>query len=285
MKTKCPPDFIGIGAMRCGTTWISDKLRQHPEIFLPNNYKELHFFNSHYSNGIEWYENKFLGKTDTQISGEFTPKYLRDNESPFLIKKHYPNVKLIISIRNPIDRAFSHYNFLRKHSKISENFYQALFHEQYEIRKAGLYGQQIKTYLDLFPPDKIHIIVFDDLKKSPDNVVKKLYNFLNVSTDFKPEDLEKIINARREVRYQLLENVINKTKRSIRPYIKNRNILKKFGFHYLLAIFNTINSKKIIKKEIDYDAKKYLMEYYKNDFKICNKILNGKIAHWLNYEI
>mgnify|MGYP001416814740 CR=1 FL=1 len=285
MKTKCPPDFIGIGAMRCGTTWISDKLRKHPEIFLPNNYKELHFFDSHYKNGIEWYENNFLGKIDTQISGEFTPKYLRDDESPFLIKNHYPNVKLIISIRNPVDRAFSHYNFLKKQLKISDNFYEALFDENYEILKAGLYGQQIKTYLDLFPREKIHIIIFDDIKKTPYNVINELYNFLNVSSDFKPKNLEKIINQRREVRYRFLENLTRKTKRSIRPYIKNRNKLKNFGFHYLLGILNTINSKKIIKKEIDYDTKNYLIEYYKNDFVILNKILDGKVAHWFNYEL
>ena len=280
IKKKYSPDFIGIGAMRCGTTWIADKLRKHPEIYVPENFKELHFFDQFYNKGIEWYESNFSKKEEDQIAGEFTPKYLRSTKIANLIKKHYPDTKLIISLRNPISRAFSHYNFLKKHTNIESNFYKSLFDKKYEILMAGLYSEQIQRYLNLFPRKNIHIILFDDIKKNPEDVVKNLYSFLEVDPHFRPEKLSKALNKRVGVNIRFIQIYIPKIKQFFRQYILLRTFLKYFGVFFFLRFFSKLNSRKPI-QIIDKKSENYLKNYYINDLRILENIVGREVSHWV----
>ncbi|MBA4318316.1 MAG: heparan sulfate glucosamine 3-O-sulfotransferase, partial [Flavobacterium sp.] len=112
------PNFLIIGAARCATTWISENLSQHPDIFIPP-LKELHFFDTHYEKGIAYYESYFDNRSEKAV-GEATPAYLYFPNISSLIQQHLPNVKLIASIRNPVDRAFSHYLYLKAKAKIGD---------------------------------------------------------------------------------------------------------------------------------------------------------------------
>lgn len=280
IKKKYSPDFIGIGAMRCGTTWIADKLRKHPEIYVPENFKELHFFDQFYNKGIEWYESNFSKKEEDQISGEFTPKYLRSPKIANLIKKHYPDTKLIISLRNPISRAFSHYNFLKKHTNIESNFYKSLFDKKYEILMAGLYSEQIQRYLNLFPRKNIHIILFDDIKKNPEDVVKNLYTFLEVDHHFRPEKLSKALNKRVGVNIRFIQIYIPKIKQFFRQYILLRTFLKYFGVFFVIRLFSKLNSREPI-QIIDKKSENYLKNYYINDLRILENIVGREVSHWV----
>ena len=280
IKKKYSPDFIGIGAMRCGTTWIADKLRKHPEIYVPENFKELHFFDLFYNKGIEWYESNFSKKEEDQIAGEFTPKYLRSPKIANLIKKHYPDTKLIISLRNPISRAFSHYNFLKKHTNIESNFYKSLFDKKYEILMAGLYSEQIQRYLNLFPRKNIHIILFDDIKKNPEDVVKNLYTFLEVDHHFRPEKLSKALNKRVGVNIRFIQIYIPKIKQFFRQYILLRTFLKYFGVFFVIRLFSKLNSREPI-QIIDKKSENYLKNYYINDLRILENIVGREVSHWV----
>jgi hypothetical protein len=281
IKKKYSPDFIGIGAMRCGTTWIADKLRKHPEIYIPEDFKELHFFDQFYNKGIEWYESNFSKKEEDQIVGEFTPKYLRSPKIAKLIKKHYPDTKLIISLRNPISRAFSHYNFLKKHTNIESNLYKSLFDKKYEILMAGLYGEQIQTYLKLFPLNNIHIIFFEDIINNPKDVVKKLYAFLEIDPHFRPMELSKSLNKRSSVRFKNFHIKKKYFRQFIRQYIVLRKILRYSGILFIMKILNKLNSKNNSKETIDKKSVDYLKNYYKNDLLILEKIVDREVSHWL----
>lgn len=278
---KYSPDFIGIGAMRCGTTWVADKLRSHPGIYIPPNFKELHYFDKFYRKGIDWYEDHFSNKKENQIAGEFTPKYLRDEIISSFIYKDYPNVKLIISLRDPVKRAYSHYNFLKKHSSISNDFYDALFDDNYEILKAGLYGKQITTYLTLFPRENIHIIMFDDIINSPEAVVKELYKFLDVSMEFIPKGLTKILNKKNMVRSNIISRSIRKTKQYFRPKSASRRVIRYLGLYHFFKLVQILNSKNYVEIEIDQKTENYLKDYYHEDLLILNKLLDGKVSHWI----
>ena len=101
------PDFIGIGAMKAGTTWLYQCLSEHPEIPLPD--KELNFFGDQdtWSMGFDWYEKQL--ESNKNVTGEFSVFYL---VHPYVIPRiynRYPATKLIVCLRNPIDRSFSHY--------------------------------------------------------------------------------------------------------------------------------------------------------------------------------
>ena len=103
------PDFICIGVQRAGTTWLYECLKEHPEVFVPET-KELHFFNDNYEKGIEFY-SQYFEEADSvnQVIGELTPNYYHDIQALQRISQKLPNVKVILILREPIARAYSHY--------------------------------------------------------------------------------------------------------------------------------------------------------------------------------
>ena len=120
-------DFIGIGTSKAGTTWVSEMLDAHPGICMSEP-KEVNYFNEqnnysiniknyNYGKGFNWYKKHFLHWRTGQIIGEFTPKYLADLKAPLRIKNAFPDVKLIVCLRDPVDRAFSQYNFIKYFKK------------------------------------------------------------------------------------------------------------------------------------------------------------------------
>ena len=165
-------DFIGIGTARSGTTWLYNCLRKHPDIFMPTK-KELHFFDcdKQFSKGINYYNNYFVDRKNELIQGEFTPRYILYKESLLRIKNLYPGVKIIISLRDPVDRAWSQYNFFKynKKKEPSDNFKLALnaFYKEDYLEKS-LYHKQLVNVFDLFPKKNIHIIIADEIKVCKD---------------------------------------------------------------------------------------------------------------------
>ncbi len=97
------PTFLGVGVMKSGTTWIVECLREHPEVFMSEP-KELHYFSRNRNKGIEWYYNFFQNKNSFKAIGEFSNTYFDDPEIPRRIIKELGSIKIIICIRNPIER-------------------------------------------------------------------------------------------------------------------------------------------------------------------------------------
>jgi len=106
------PNFLGLGAQRCGTTWIYECLREHPDVFMSQR-KEINFFSDIYSNnyykGISWYSNFFIYSNEEKIKGEITPEYLLDDKAPIRIERNLGQIKFLVVVRNPVQRAFSAY--------------------------------------------------------------------------------------------------------------------------------------------------------------------------------
>ena len=102
------PDFLGIGAQKAGTTWLYENLRKHPELFLPEK-KELHFFDRHFYKSINWYYKHFLDADTLKTKGEITPSYsiLSEEKIKFIYKMN-PKLRIILLLRNPAERAWSH---------------------------------------------------------------------------------------------------------------------------------------------------------------------------------
>jgi hypothetical protein len=100
-------NFLSIGAPRAGSTWIARNIGQHPDIYVHRE-KELHFFDLHYEKGIQYYEELFSDWSGESAVGKVTPAHFyKPNVAP-LINEHFPNMKLIVSLRNRVERAYSH---------------------------------------------------------------------------------------------------------------------------------------------------------------------------------
>jgi|SRR5690242_3518862 len=103
------PHFLIIGAQRCGTTSLFEYLARHPDV-APPSAKELHFFDSEYHKGDAWYRERFPSLRNGFITGEATPYYIFHPHTPTRVRDWNSKVKLIVLLRNPVDRAYSHYH-------------------------------------------------------------------------------------------------------------------------------------------------------------------------------
>jgi hypothetical protein len=215
-KKRKLPDFLIVGAAKSGTTSLYEYLIQHDQV-LPALRKEINYWNQYKKFGLNWYRGNFplQNESKNKITGEASVSYLRFPELAFEIKKDVPDIKIIIILRNPVDRAFSDYNYQLNHNKIETlSFEEALAQEsqrppgnlQYKIQST--YIDLIKPYFQSFPKENILVIDFNDLIKSPKEVMDKTCAFLQISKKnnwiFKPfNKLEYSTNLKSETKNQL----------------------------------------------------------------------------------
>jgi len=184
------PNFLVIGAPRSGTSWIHQNLRQHPQVFIPKT-KELHYFDRHYERSIEYYESLFMDWAGQEAVGELTPGYLSgvyspNRNIPELIRRHLPNVKLIAVLRNPVERAYSHYwhNVSQDARNLGLSFEDKL-QQRPQILQEGFYFEHLARYLSLFPRRQMLILLYDDLTEDPFSFLRQIYEFLGVDPHFR----------------------------------------------------------------------------------------------------
>ena len=206
------PDFIIIGAMRGGTTSLYSYLTAHPNIG-PAYMKEVHFFDVYYHKGLPWYRAQFpstMQKYYTEhvqkqnfITGEASPYYLFHPHAPKRIAQLLPQVKLIIQLRNPVSRAYSHYyhELNGGHEKLSfedainqeeerigqetkklalDERYVSYNHRHYSYLARGRYVDQLKVWMELFPREQILILKSEDFYADPSNGLKQALDFIQL---------------------------------------------------------------------------------------------------------
>jgi Sulfotransferase domain len=218
------PDFIGIGAQRTGTSWIYACLFEHPEICMPR--KEINFFNGerHWSRGFDWYERIFAECPPSALVGEFSTSYLTEPQAAMRINSRYAGVRLVVSLRHPVDRAYSSYlnDITAGIVPAATPFAQAL-HAHPEYVDGGRYAQHLRRYLQLFPRDHIFVSIFDDARRDPLAAIRELYRFLGVDPAFRPTMLDRPVGVGRVPRVQWMERALLdgskafRTRRALRP--------------------------------------------------------------------
>lgn len=233
------PNFLIIGAARSGTTSLYEYLSKHPSI-IPGIGKEVYFFDKQFSKGINWYKSFFptkLNMSRTQnklqskcLTGEATPRYLHYPHAPKRIFSMLPNVKLIVLLRNPIDRAYSHYQMEvdSGHEKLSfedaisneeekitndmkkmvidENFYSVNFYRKSYLTR-GIYAAQLERWFEYFPKEQFMILKSEDLYSNPSKIYKQVLDFLDLPkhelNSFKAHRMRKYMSIESETRIKL----------------------------------------------------------------------------------
>lgn len=207
------PDFLILGAMKGGTTSLFHYLSQHPEIEVSRT-QEIHYFSKKYKRSINYYKSFFPKTKTNKITGESSPYYLFHPQVPKRVKETIPDVKLIVLLRNPADRAYSHYN-MHKGIDTSINFrealdrekervfnahnrmrsdpnYNNLNHQAYSYTKRGMYFEQVSRWLSYFDKDQILFIKSEQFFDDPKAILKKVYDHLQIGevypTDLKPKN-------------------------------------------------------------------------------------------------
>jgi len=205
------PDFLLIGGQRCGTTSFYKDICEHPNIVAAIK-KEVHFFDGNFNKGEKWYKAHFASRlyknrllTTNQkniLIGESTPYYLFHPNVPERVCDLIPDVKIIVMLRNPVERAYSHYHHAVNKGRELLSFEKAIEREFNVIQKNGLdsfefsedgfnykwhsyvsrgiYIRQLKRWFKFFPKNKIMIIKSEEYFADPGSTISVLYNFLDL---------------------------------------------------------------------------------------------------------
>lgn len=191
------PDFLIVGAARCGTSWLAKNIAAHPAVFVPSC-KEVHFFDRHYEKGVEWYKGHFSDRMEHRV-GEATPAYLYFEHIPALIYQHIPYVKIFAILRNPVDRAYSHYWNLVAKARRRGGDSDVSFEEKIELAPRiideGLYSEKLGRYYDAFPDENVKVLFYDDLCADPTALLREVWGFLGVEQTVESARASMRINA------------------------------------------------------------------------------------------
>jgi hypothetical protein len=248
-------DFIGIGAPKCGTTWLSAQLDAHPQIgFAPN--KEVYYFADTilrriagqelrcFERGVAWYHEQFPALVGAiTCRGEFCPSYFYSEEAAARIGAYRADVKLLVCLRPPVDMIYSWYWYNRNAAVASlPGSFEEMMQNPF-LRDLGCFARHLRSYRDRFPANNILVVQFDAIRRDPDRVRRGVYEFLNVATDFKPQ-LEGEKNPARAPRFPLLQSAAQRLYSSLSALpgvgklLKSPAIAKK-----LQDIYHRVNTK------------------------------------------
>jgi hypothetical protein len=272
------PTFIGIGVQRAGTTWLHTLLSNHPDVYMPTQRKEIRFFDRYYDRGLGWYERFFCPPEEAsryQAIGEISTQYYDCAECPERIYTTLPKVKLIIMLRHPINRAYSHYGFSVQRGNYRGSFEDFLAARPNSLEK-GFYSRYLKQYLRYFDRSQLLALLFEDVFADLDNTKLTLANFLGIAADQFPSSVAgSKVNASSVPEFQSLYSFIVKTGRKLRRQNFERvvDFVKRLGIDRMLGKGNAL-------PPLNDELKTQLSKLYQDEFDELEQCLQVNLASW-----
>lgn len=269
------PTFLIVGAAKSGTSSLWHYLRAHPDVFVPEE-KEIYFFDRDqvFQQGTEWYASLFAEAGGRKAIGEATPTYMSSPEAVERMASIVPEARLVAILRNPVDRAFSHYLHARYYGMERATFAEAVARERAAPEGQewpyyllfGRYLPQLERLVKHFSREKVLVLLLDDLERDPIRTFKRLANHLGIDDSVIPPNVGEVTNAYREPKMRALTNVLFRPrlwqkmpKRIRRPLAQ---MLTRQGGEY---------------EPMDPDTRAELTDYFAAD--------NAALAEWLGVDL
>lgn len=298
------PNFFLVGAAKAGTTAVHVYLYQHPEIYM-SFLKEPKYLSlsankfPHTGPGdkkpddetvksMEEYMNLFKDAGNEKVIGESSADYLYFHNSVIpRIKTLSPDAKILIMLRNPVDRAYSSYRHMIMDRREKLSFEDALRREEermkanYEFiwfyKDVGFYYEQVRHYIDSFGRENVKICLYDDFAADSMAVMKVIFRFLDVDEDFDPNTAVRY-NVGPSVRSESLEKFLveydHPVKKVLRPLLLNT-----IGRKYTEAIVNYFINRNMLK--IKPKTRKRLIGVYESDILKLEGLIERDLSGWL----
>ena len=310
------PNFFIVGAAKSGTTSLYHYLLEHPEIYM-SPIKEPNFFctdinpdlfredfkrrvyldlNKYFSKRVkdkihgafirswEHYFELFEDVSTEPAVGEASVSYLFSKVAARNIKNSIPNAKIIIILRNPIERAFSHYLMnLSSGISVKKDFLEELITDINKEQKGwgishlyielGMYYEQVKRYMAEFPPEQVRIFIYDEFKADPQKILKEIFEFLGVDNTFQPD-----LNRRYNVSY-IPSSIFSESLLKLRHHSLIKQIIQLLP----IQVKDTIKKKLYTNRKppLSEKAKLFLKEYFREDIIKLSNLINKDLTYWL----
>lgn len=305
------PNFFIVGAQRAGTTNLYHLLQQHPQIFMSAMKEPGYFHWVDHPDGVRWpngavtrpgihdedeYLRLFSRVTNEKTIGEASSIYLDSPNAAYRIRGALPHAKILVLLRNPVDRAYSAYNLLRRNGREPlEDFDEALrmepariagnFSQNFFYVRRGLYPRHLTAWYSTFPPDQIRVHLFDDLVADPVKVCKDIYRYLEVDGDFCP-DIRKQDSIKRNESGVPDSGVIARVRRLLlnpvgAPRLKSMvpTALRLRLHDGARRMIGTMGLRK--PREIPADCRARLNAIYREDIQSLQDLLGRDLSQWM----
>jgi hypothetical protein len=228
------PTFLIIGAMRSGTTSLARSLGAHPDVFMARD-KEIHFFDLNYSRSIGWYRSHFSIVHEHAV-GEATQTYMYDGEARSRMASTLPDARLIAILRNPVDRAYSHYWMNRALQREDLEFAEAIQREPERIDGSdartrfrfsyvdrGRYVDQLREVCERYPREQLLVLFFEEMIESPQTVYDAVCDFLGITEAAFPLSTERPLNQFSRFRSVKVRRLAKALPRTIGRFVRHVN--------------------------------------------------------------
>lgn len=294
------PNFFIVGAPKCGTTALSEYLKEHPNIYVSSP-KEPHYFAEDFNRSgiatLEQYAMLFKESNDYHFAiGEASTHYLCSAVALKNIYQFHPQAKIIAMLRNPVDLVYSYHSQLVYNAGEEESNFEKAWHLQSErlagncipprcrnpkvlqYKLIGQLGSQVENLFSIFPQQQVKLILFDDFKIDTAKVYEDVLRFLNVPLDNRTEFPR--INANKSHRIAALSVLTNQTPRqlvSIREVFKKIFGVKSFG---ILAKVRQLNSQELSRPSLNESFRLELINEFADEVEKLSIILNRDLSHW-----
>lgn len=217
------PNFLIVGAQKAGTTAMYYSMANHSQVFVPAT-KEINYFNedTNYSKGVAWYAAHFVSCPEGSLACESTPEYMYDPRVPERMAAIVPDAKLVVMLRNPVDRAYSAYWHAVRYGYEYLSFEEAIDAERARLKRSaihrrynsyvdrGYYAEQLERLYRFYDPARIHVVITEEYTKNRKQALTDVARFLGISRN-EPDYLRnqpKFSNAARMPRYFNLQRCL-----------------------------------------------------------------------------
>ena len=235
--------------------------------------------NRNFDKGIDWYMQRFSHAKAGQLRGEISPVYLSDPDAPQAIREQFPQARLLVCLRNPVDRAYSFYKLHRGNSIIPEmSFEEALERENVYV-DTGMYGAHMERYLASFDRSQILILIFEELIARPEDQLNQVFDFLEVSRPANLDPSKYHTNESAKRRSNTLHKFAFKTSQWLVEHNMSRllELARAAGAH---SLFNKINAAPANKEKLRSDTRAQLAETFRDDIQRLENLFDLNLAAW-----
>lgn len=280
------PNFLGVGGVKCGSTWLSECLRDHPQIFLSSP-KELSYFGGKFADrSMEWYLSHFEGSDGFKAVGEYSPGYLMHAGTPERIRDSLGIIRTIVILRNPVTQFVSHFKMWVKNGRfprtdqLDMTVLDRVATDKLSLLTHGKCHDNLENFIDIFGRDNVFVLINEESRKDPHRAIESVYGYLGVDTEFVPYSLTRRVSPGIIPRFQFLETF----RRGVYLYLaENRpgaiDRIRKAG---IAELYRKVNNRGDM--GVSSEVLEYLSDYYRDDILKLEKLLGRDLTCWTGEE-
>jgi len=274
-------DFIGVGVQKAATDWLFACMAEHPQLRV-SSVKEVNFFNKNYEKGFLWYHRFF--QFGALQAGEYSPLYFQCKDVPERIHRYNPDAKLVLSLRNPVDRAYSQHKHQIMRNRLPphlHDFARAMEQNPSYIEQ-GKYATHLENYLSFFGRERIHVVLFEEVASRPKDVLRELFGYLGVERSFEPSVLGKRLNVARTYKSRRLHRLMGKGGRTFRRLLGQApvQLIKSAGLTGVLRNWNEVELKGDLMPLMTKEAGESLRTLFEDEIRRLELLIGRDLSLW-----